>query len=192
MRRVVPSLLAMGLAATASPAIAAKPKPVRAVCNLFADGEGDGKLAAAPVVTSPALDIVGGDVATGRSTVVALLRLKSTDTSNDTWAKALTYQWQLFFTVATSRVVFTRTVSRGSYDDSFTVRGVTGAAGDLKVVMDATSIRWTIPRKVLGTLRPKAVFSGITGATSGTGSNGDYGGNATTYTDLTPSCLRPA
>jgi hypothetical protein len=198
-RRVVLSLLALGLVATGSSATAAtKPKPPPPVCNLMTDEPGDGHDQTLKPVSSPTLDIVGGDVATGKKTIVSVLRVKSTTVAGDKVAERGIH-WQAQVTVGPKQINFDRHVTTNfvsgaqTIDDSFTVTGVTVDPKVLKVTMNATEIRWTIPRSAVPGLKAKASFTGIGGFTRDFWGAADNGVSLTrNYVDLTPSCLKPA
>lgn len=190
-RRIILSTLALGLVVTTVPAMAA-PKPA---CKLMTDDEGDGRATAAPVVTSPALDIVSGDVGTGKNNLIVALRLKSTNTNGDTWATAAGYKWTINFIVQGTKYSLSRSRRSGvtpTYSDSFSAAGDTVTTWDSsKTTMDGTTITWTVPKKLVpGLLKPKAVITDLAASTSFYTNNADAAASTAKYPDLYPSCLK--
>jgi hypothetical protein len=198
--RVLRPALALALAATAvaTPAFAkAKPKPV---CKLVLDIEGDAHrrpVTALPVTIfeSAALDITSADVASGAKTLVAVVRVKTTDVSSDPYAP-LGYGWSFNFRIMSTAYSLERRRSidsngSASYKDTFTI-GTTSAAlpAGSKTSMDATSYTWVIPRSAIPGFKKKSVLTGLQAVTSVFGGNADAAGTAKTYLDLTPSCVK--
>lgn len=192
-RRIVLCTIAVGLVTTSASALAA---PVKPVCQLVKDVEGDGRSQGVPVFQSKALDILSADVASGKNTVVGTIRLKTTQTSGDSMA-ALGMRWSLAFQIAGTDYSFTMQrawSATGASSDSASSRmaGEGGPTPTLKV--DATSITWTVPRSAFASLKkPKMAFSSIAAGSNIFGGNADSAiGGQVKYTDLTPSCLKPA
>jgi hypothetical protein len=179
------------LVAPAVDAVAkAKPKP-KPLCTLLTDITGDGKMNLAPVVSSPALDIVSGDIATGSKTMVAVLRLGSTDYSpaNDPWARS-GYDWYLA-TTSTLGHSYSFTVSLGylgTMTPAATVDGQTVAV-DFKVV--GNTFQWTMQRKLSPDLsRPKNVLHEFRAGSNVESTSADRALTSTTkYPDRASSCV---
>jgi hypothetical protein len=201
-RAVRPVLvLALAVAGVATPAFAKAPKPV---CQLVLDLQGDAHrrpVQAAPVTVfdSPGLDITSADVATGKRTVVVVVRVKTTDLTGDPYAPlgyAWSFQWKIGSVVyAVKRSRKLGTDGSAVYTDTYSNGGVTGElpAGS-KTSMDGTSYTWVLPRAAVPSLKAKKqvltnleVISSVTG-----GGNTDAAGTPKTYVDLTPSCLKAA
>jgi hypothetical protein len=186
------------LAVTAAPVAnaAAKPKPKpkpKPLCSLIKDDTGDVHWLL-PGVSSPALDIVSGDVATGPKTMVAVLRLAGTDlsTAKDPTAAA-GYSW---FIATTSSLghsyAFTVSYSStGGLNPGATVDGqaVAGTAVAFKVV--GSTFQWTLQRKVSPDLsRPKIVFKQFRSRSEMFSTNADAADSATSsYPDKALSCV---
>jgi hypothetical protein len=189
--RMSPVLLAALAATVAVPAYAApKPKPV---CYLVTDAEGDGHSSTLSVLSSPALDITSVDVATGKKSVVAVLRLKTT--SLDDPVANLSMSWIVPFVINGHTYRFQRThgsAPNGAFANHF-YDGSTEMP-EPAVTVDATSIRFTVPRSSVRDLKkPRQVLVNFGGSTTVNGGNADTAQGAPTlkYADLTPSCLNP-
>jgi hypothetical protein len=200
LRPVILSTLALGVVAGGS-ALAA-PRPV---CNLVSDTEGDGKQrffaqeATAPT-SSPYLDIVNVDVATGKKEVVGVIKLKSAETTSDpTTMLPPGIKWSMSFKIGNTNHSFTltRTTAAGSSRPTDTATASIGGTIVQGVVatVDSTAVTFKLPRTSVPALkRTKQVLSDIV-ATShmwATVSDNAYGTGTEKYVDLTPSCLRPA
>ena len=190
LRRVLLATLAVSLAVTAAPAFAkARPKPV---CNLLVDPEGDGKsTVGGDVIKSPALDIIGGDVATGAKTVVAVLRVKTTSTSGDNVA-LMGMRWSLNTSINGKDYTFTVSRSFGPTDGrNPSVSNM--ANGVLPVLtIQPNAYVFTVDRKGFDTLKPGGKIL-VKSAGSGVGfNNADGATSLKTYVDRTPSCVRAA
>jgi hypothetical protein len=191
MKHALVTLLAAGLAVSVvHPSAAAQP-----VCMIERDAAGDGHLRGANAVTSPSLDILSLDVATGKNTVVAVLRLDTT--TPDTITKpSLTYD--VSFTINGSPgygFTLTRSDRAGVLDTkSATARAHNATLRTLPtVVITPTTVTFTLPRAAFDDLKkPGAVITGITGQSAMTGGGADVAGGTSTYKDRTPSCLKPA
>src|SRR4051794_35443756 len=73
------AVLAVLVAPAAHAATYKKHKPAKKYCNSLKDQSGDGKWLLVPVVSSPELDVISGDIATGSKTLVGVLRLAGGD-----------------------------------------------------------------------------------------------------------------
>ena len=180
-------------AATAAPKKKKAAKPAPPVCHLLTDESGDGYPSVpGPAAKSDALDITGGDVATGKNTVVGVLRVKTTDTANDPLALA-GMEWTLSFKIKETQYKFKRMRLAGANETySYQFLGGTVLQKDLKVTESATEIRWTVPRKGVPDLKKaKMVAHTLTGTSRWFTFNADDATTLKTYADLTPSCLKP-
>lgn len=174
MRRVVYPLLALGLA-TATMADAAPP-----VCNIISDRAGD-----AP----GALDIVTGDVSSGKKEFVATLRLTSSEISTLTLIRGAS--WTLVFSAGPVNHTF-------RFDRKFPLTNPLGppvdtwsGPGDTTAEFKNNAITWRTKR---GEIFPKGNmhatnFSG-TSYIGGGSSGGDLANSLYKYKDQTPSCLK--
>src|SRR5687767_10137621 len=81
-------LLAAPATSQASEDIEPKPKPV---CNLLVDAVGDARLV---VIDMPGLDIVSADVASGPSTVVTVIRVRSLGGTEMTTGGTWEFTWK--------------------------------------------------------------------------------------------------
>lgn len=168
---------------------AAKRKPPT-LCNLLVDDKGDGHAQTGGVLlSSPALDITGADVASGKKTVVGVLRIAALKTSNDP-GTILGATWNLNFTVRGTTYNFQRHRAggtAGTYDYSFT-GGVTPTVKE-----SGNEVWFTVARSAIPELKkPKPVFETISVSSTTFVTNADAGSTTKTYPDLAPSCLRPA
>ena len=87
---------------------------------------------------SDALDILSADVATGKKSVVYVLRMKTTNVANDPWAH-LGYKWDVQFTLAGVNYYVQRSMSMTatgtvSYSDVF-------AAGQTQTSLPASAVK---------------------------------------------------
>ncbi len=169
-------------------------------CNLVSDGSGDanfiGPAGVAPNVNQ--LDIRSGDVATGKKTLVVVLRLESAD-GKGAQAAALGMTYQVSFAISGVQHVFKRTLPMGgsAYTDSATANGV--AIAGLAVKSDAKTITWTVPRANVPKLKSatkKTVITGIFLQATAPEAH-DYAPNdsrpsSATYPDRAPSCVSAA
>jgi hypothetical protein len=145
MRRYIHAFAALTL--LAGPAFACKdeepepqPEPVKPVCNLLIDPRGDTAFPA----TSP-LDIVSGDVATGTTTLVAVVRVADVDSTDP--VAALGQRWDFGFTVGAGNYVLTaRRDFSAKVTAEMTRNGVPAATPT--VVLDAVrnEVRWQVAR----------------------------------------------
>lgn len=190
-RHLLLGTLALSLAATATPALAAKrPTPS---CKLITDDSGDGRVSAAPVFASEAADIVMGDIAAGKKTVVGVLKVGRTSTSGDNMA-TFGIDLTLSFTLQGTRYSFHRDTNGSTVTHSFTgnPKGrVALTSKEVKVTAD--TIRFTIPRALVpGLKKPKSKFTELTARSDIYAFQADAAVSTKTYVDLYPSCLKPA
>lgn len=181
--------------ATTAPAAAApkKPKPKPTMCYLVVDEKGDGYTqAAGPVLKSDAMDIHSADVATGNTTLVAAIRLETTESDGDPVA-AFGLKWTFTFTISGEKYEFYRVRAPG-IEGTYT-HGMEPNPKNVKVVWEAKdgTVKWIVPRsavpellkpgkKVLGTLAANGKMF-VT--------NGDSASSLNTYPDKHPHCLKP-
>lgn len=187
VRLLVACSLLAPLATVVQPAVAAKAKP-KPVCHLVVDDKGDGRAqTGGQVLSSPALDITGADVATGKKQIVAVLRLATTKTEGDPVA-ALGMKWSVHFKVRGTTYSFERRRVAGAdqvYRYEFNGQPVDGKEFPTEVRFTADRAR--IPD--LGKYK-NLVVEGIA-ATSGVFvTNADAASTTKKYKDLTPSCLK--
>lgn len=188
-RLVLTCSLALSLAAAGAPAFAAKAKPP--VCRLVVDAKGDGHPQPAPALKSNALDITGADVATGKKTVVAVLRVVDTDTANDPLAR-MGMEWSVNFSVKGTTYSFQRRRTAGLAEGyRYTFNGL---SLDAKAVRETkTEIRWTVARSAVPELKKaKLALENLAATSRWFTFNGDAATSTKKYADLTPSCLKAA
>jgi hypothetical protein len=187
--RIVLSAIVLGLVAT-TPSYAAvkKPKPV---CNLLTDPSGDGRSSVMPTVEGAPLDIISADVATGKKTLVGVLRVGSTDASAHHWAKA-GMGVSLQFKILGTSYAFERKRKAGTAEDyTYTFQG-----GPVKsFAVTKNTITWTIDRTAIADLKkPRILITGITASSRPFFSNADAASAPAnkTYADKYPSCVKAA
>lgn len=196
------ALAASGLTAAAD----AAPKRPVPVCLQVVDASGDAK--AYGVADAPQLDILSGDIATGRKNLVVAMRLASLE-RDELQATGVSY----IFTWTVSGVrqsvayhVYATGEQAGRYDSDL-AGGTLSDEMDVPVVADPATktITWTVPRKLVDQLKkPAAKFSAfqltaksaVNHRVSGEGRSqlgtGDAAESAKSYTDLAPTCLKGA
>jgi hypothetical protein len=193
MRR--PVLLAV--AATLASVLAGAAPASATTCDLLVDQVGDGGVTVAPTLAhSDQLDIVSGDVASGATTVVGVLRLRSLAPDPLTTYTAVT--WSLGFTLGATRYSFTarRGVTSTTYtgrltsDDPARFETTTPA---LTVDVANATLTWTAPRTAFPELAVAgATFDQLHAGSGAAGFNADAAATASTYVDQSPSCVAAA
>jgi hypothetical protein len=181
--------------ATMTPAMAAtKAKPITD-CNLVQDKTGDGHSSTYSFVSSPALDLVSADIATGKGELVAVLRLGGTTTTDSNWGTIGSYGWDLKAQAGGVSYEFQmtrRTPLNGGGDHwSATVGGADVAMKATKIT--ANSLEWHISRSLLTALNKKAgqVFTAFDAHTSWNSSTADTPDKALPkYPDKAKSCVK--
>lgn len=201
--RTFPLVLATALAVAGLPAAAdaaAKKKPAP-LCLQVTDPEADVTVGPLP---APSLDIVSGDIATGRNNLVVALRMKTLQ--RDAFlAGGITYVWKWTAGGATQAVAY-YLYPTGEGEAVYLSDGTAGSDVSVKGTADpATStITWVVPRKIVAPLKKAgAKLTGFSlSAVSALnwrdgaelqGTVGGYGDTATstkTYTDFAPTCLK--
>lgn len=192
----------VGLALIVAPATGAmakakaKPKP-KVYCNLLTDQANDGNWFV-PGVSSAGLDILGGDVATGAKTMVAVLRLRGTNftPTGDPWSN-LGYSWRIGVQSSLGQTyVFNASLHfGGTVTGSATVAGA-GVPVTFAVDTAKNTFTWTLKRSDAKNLaRPKNVFHGFYANSYVESSSADSTAPtapSNTYPDRGLSCLKPA
>ena len=193
------ALAAAGLAVPANAAAAAK-----AVCLQIVDASGDGMTLGAPH-SLDSLDILSGDIATGKKNLVGALRLKSV-TPDPTLRGGLTYTLS-FSTGGVAHQFVYRVYGTGEREAELgiggTGLGATVHAVDVVVDQSTGTVTWVAPRKLVPALKkPGAKFSGLgaathvsnnlktPGGTTKSSFGADSAQSGKSYTDMTPTCLK--
>jgi hypothetical protein len=195
LRRSLLTAVVVALAATTS-AHAAKPKPKPITyCNLLKDNTGDGRSSTYSFVTSPALDIVTADIATGKNELVAVLRVTNQNTAGDNWLTIGGYGW--VFGATAGGVPYTFTYNRrgafnGGGESSSATVGTAGVTATFSVV--GNTFVWRVTRKQLTALNKKAgqSFSAFHAESTFNGSTADsaYTAPSVKYPDRGLSCAK--
>jgi hypothetical protein len=197
----VAAVIALVAAPAANAKARPKPKPKPKIyCNLLQDKPNDGTSDINPLVTSPALDIRSGDVATGPKTMVAVLRLASTDYSlaTDHWGQTLGYAWT--FGVSSNvgqKFTFGAILHAysGSMTSSVAIDNVGVTVKSFKVDKNANTFTWVIDRSVDKTLtRKSTVFKEFRGTSKALDATADAAPDTPTpltviYPDKALSCV---
>jgi hypothetical protein len=191
-RHVLLCAAAAALIAPALPAASGK-----AVCNLVSDKPGDAVVGfAGQGAPAPAFDILSYDVATGKRTLVAVLRLKSTDAKADN-AAALGIGWTVSFHVGDKSYSFEHRLgpqaSGGAVTDTASVDGQPLAG--VKVSVAPGTISWTVPRASVTPLKAKnayvtGLFSQATSSLSHDWAPDSGTGSGVRYPDRAASCVK--
>ena len=187
--------LIAGPAAGAATKKPVKKPPVKTYCNLLVDPSGDGTVV--PGVTSKGLDIIGGDLATGKKTMVAVLRLSDTNfsMSHDPWS-TLEYAWS--FAVSSSygqTYAFTAKYNSGKLTYGAAVDNAGISVAKFTVNPSNNTFTWVVNRSVDKTLtRKNTVFNAFRGGSMANGSTSDTAPDqptplSITYPDKAPSCV---
>jgi hypothetical protein len=167
---------------SASPSSAPPP-----VCKIIVDPYGD---VATPA--EPSLDIQSADLATGDTTLVAVVRVGSLDAyppQGGTWTFGWTLGGRAYLLSATRSAT-------GTTGAGMTVDGVaTGASVTYVFDVPSHEVRWVVPRADVPDLATATTFTGLRVTTSrGTGATASAADDTTrtaTYEDRTPSCVQP-
>jgi hypothetical protein len=200
MRTRTALLLALVVATAGAPGALAAPPKVKPACNIMVDRPGDGNWTAIRDYAmranyqSPALDILAGDVVSGNKTVVAQLKVGSTQPGDPqtTFGVLWSLKWKI------GAVWFGGTLLKTSASDpgssSFTIDGEQVDGALLSTKVDAQTITWTINRLKIATLVKKSGQKFVNLAASsnaklaGGNIGSDDGGTTTVYTDKQPHC----
>lgn len=186
-------LTALTVALAVLPAVAAAPAHA-VTCPLVADPAGDAFTGGSylPIPTTPNADIVAVDVASGATTVAAVMRVASLDPDLfDRFGPEWVVAWRIN---GNEYVVRTRRTAHRDFDTRFQVNQAN--AGPVPVAFDlaADTITWTIPRTLLPDLAtPGATFTTFRSFTSVLSSTTDTAVDlAVTYVDQTAGCVPAA
>jgi len=183
-------------------AVLAAPASAGGVCLQITDGTGDGMTLGVPA-SQDSLDIVSGDIATGRKNLVAVLRLKSTS-PDPVLAGGVTYTFSFTAGGTTYQLVY-RKYGTGETESEIVTGTGTSSGQSVDAVGDHTTsiITWVVPRTLVAALKkPGAKLTGI-GAGTAVSDNfklptgtmkGSFGADdaksAKSYTDMTATCLK--
>lgn len=188
---------------SAIPMTAAAAAP-RKACNMLTDVSGDAyydALKSQQVSAGNTIDIRSADVATGKKTLVAVLRLTST-ARGQTDPSALAVQWTLEFTVGKDRFEVNR---RYAYPGEavpptawLSVNGALASGATPTVTVSGNSITWTVQRSQVPALRRAnfTVANLVAATTAGTWVTGrdaapEFGAKGSAvYRDRQPSCVK--
>lgn len=166
------------------------------VCNLLVDKVDDASVRpeAASVYKNKPLDIRSFDVATGKKTLVAVLRVGSTKPADDPITSAAGLTWTVNFTVKESKYAFSRKLDgSGKPTDTATADGA--PLSGVSVAMTGDTITWTAPRAAISKLRGSGVKIGgffVRASTPGVFDQAPDTGYASenTYADGAKSCVK--
>jgi hypothetical protein len=181
--------LVLSAAASSSATAATKKKPAPKSCNMMTDVADDGDWNMAPTVKSKNIDILSGDVATGKTEFVAVLRLAELNFSSDNWA-TLGYRWTFGATAGGARYEFEyRRSNTGEFRSS---AAIAGAGVDYTVGIEGNAIVWRVKRKGVAPLaRPNLIWTNLGANSQVMSSTADdaIGTDAKKYKDRAPSCV---
>lgn len=198
--RSILSVLAV-IALIAAPAASATTKKKKAApkpkiyCNLLTDASGDGSFGP---ITSKGMDILGGEIATGKKEIVVMLELGDTNFSatHDPWAE-LEYAWSFAFSSNYGQnYAFTAKENGGNVTWGATVDGAGVTVSKFSVDTVHNTFTWHVDRSVDKTLtRRSTVFKAFRGESDIFGSSSaDHAPNQATmpltdtYPDLGQNC----
>jgi hypothetical protein len=166
-------------------------------CNLVVDKNKDAYVGhSAAGQNATALDIKSLDVATGKKTLVIVLRMATTNLASDPVATA-GMQWDVTFKIAKADHRFTHKVGPNGMVLSDTANADGAAITGVTVKVAGNTVTWTVPRAKLQKLRGKgAVLSGFYAGTSTPWAfdQAPDGGlpSLSRYTDMAKSCVKAA
>lgn len=171
MRLAPAAALALVLAAT--PTAVAAPKATAPWCIGVTDAAGDAALLGA-VGAGPALDVLSADAAAGRTEVVVVLRLPTTDTSDDTLRAAGGYEWEVTLTADGLEYVFGyRVNSLAAGGSAVGMAQVGSSTPPVTVSVQPTAIVWRVKRGDLPKPGPRSAWVEMHVASSAAGSSAD-------------------
>jgi hypothetical protein len=184
-------------------AVLAAPASAGSLCLQIQDASGDGMALGLPA-SQNSLDIVSGDIATGRKNLVAVLRLKST-AHDPALVGGVTYTVDFTAGGAAYQLVY-RVYGTGETEAELVSGAASSNSGqtvDAVVDQSTSSITWVMPRKLVPALKkPGSKLTGLGASTAvsdnmnlPTGSmrgsfSADQASTAKSYTDMTPTCVR--
>ncbi|HEV2890207.1 MAG TPA: hypothetical protein VGX28_07495 [Frankiaceae bacterium] len=195
------AVLAAAVVAACGAAVPAN--AARTVCLQIQDVAGDGNALVVPA-SQDSLDLLSGDIATGRRNLVAALRLKSV-TPDAALVGGLTYTLS-FTSGGVGHTLTYRQFGTGEREADLAVgTGIDGAVFPVDFLVDegTATVTWIVPRKLIPALKKNgAKFTGLSAGShvadnlklpTGTmkGSFGaDTAQSGRSYTDGTPTCLK--
>ena len=195
-RLVTLAAAALSAAALAVPATAAG----KTLCLQIVDPSGDGSIMDVAPQTQDALDILSGDIATGKKNLVAAVRVKSLSSTTPVGGR----QYAFGFT-AGSTYLLTYTVDLDGATRAAVSQDNTGTTISVEATVDTASgtITWTVPRKSFPALKKagakltglnaKASYAAamsLPGSRTDATTPSDTASTGRSYTDLTPTCLK--
>ena len=197
LRRTLLTALTVALAATTS-AHAAVKKPIT-YCNLIKDsGTNDGRSTTYSFVTSPALDLQSGDIATGKNELVAVLRVANMNTSGDNWVTIGGYGWVMGTEANGTAYTFSMTrrsmFNGGGDHPSVSIGGEGLDAKDFTFkIVNGKQLEWHVKRSALKALNKKSgqVFGAFFAHSEFQGSTADSADTSNAkYPDRGLSCVK--
>jgi hypothetical protein len=181
-RALVAALVAVPLTMVALPAQASG-------CPLLSDATHDVTFLGAVPSDTGQLDIVSADVASGASTVVAVLRVRTLEYEYGMAGET----WWLSWTIDDTRyIAYARSTFQGQYLWGFSADGVeTTSLVSLTVDRANASLIWTVPRAALPDLAtPGRTFTVPSAQTQFFSSTADVvDDSAATYVDQSAGCI---
>lgn len=204
-RTVATTLVAVSLA-TMTPVFAST--STKPACLLISDPAGDAQIGGVGP-TDDGLDILSGDVASGRAAVVIALRLKSGQPdTNAPLGRTFAFQWIVMNTrrsTVTQKVDFREYANAAPAADFFPDAGDQLSVVSVPASLDPTTgaITWRIPRSTahvqkgarFTSLEATSLWSAnveTSGGSDSTSTQADGGVGHASYVDGTPSCLKGA
>ena len=177
----------------------AKKPPAKTYCNLLVDPAGDGNVGP---ISSKGMDIIGGDLATGKKSMVAVLRLSDTNfsASHDPYA-LLEYAWT--FTAESSigqSYSFSAKWNGNNLSNPLSYGAQVGTDGVAvkSFTIDTThnTFTWVLDRSVDKMLTHKNIVfkhfhaqSNLFGSQSADSAPNNAATMTSTYPDQAPSCV---
>jgi hypothetical protein len=191
---------------TLTPALAST--SMKPVCMLVSDPAGDAKIGGVGP-TDDGLDILSGDLASGRSAVVVALRLKSGQAdANAPLGRTFVFKWVVMDTkrsMVTQKAEFREYANAAPAADFFPNASDQLSAVSVPASLDPSTgaITWRIPRSTARVLRGARFTSleatslwsanvATSGGSDSTSTQADGGVGHASYVDGTPSCLKGA
>lgn len=178
-------LVAAPLSASAAP-----------VCKLVEDKADDASTSSLTtgVIAYKALDIRSFDVATGNKSLVAVLRLASTNKADHPVTDTMGLTWAVTFRINDADYRFTRKLNN-SGQATDTASGAGQALSGVKVAVTKDAVTWTVPRGNVPALRKAgATLTGFYASASTVGgidqAPDDGRGSGKIYKDKQASCVR--
>ena len=189
MRRILDTVATLAVATLAVTALAAPASAT--VCPILTDPAGDGRWPmVAGGVSSPQLDIVSADVATGATTLVAVLRVADLNGDN---LGLLGVTWRLgWYLDGVNQHVEVRRGANGRVTATFVTGGTAVPVG---VAFDygTGAITWAVARSAVPGLAAGATFATFGANSNVFGSTADAASEFTnTYVDGDPGCVPAA